>query len=132
MNIKELVGTTIVGIGVDRDGHNMVLDTDKGQCILSAVGDCCSETWFSDFLGVDTILGQRVSKVEEIELPNYNVDDGRGRQEHDEVYGYRFTTQRGYADLVFRNSSNGYYGGELFQGLVRPRDLTPIYADWKW
>lgn len=76
-------------------------------------GDCCSESWISDLIGVENIIGAVVSHVECKELPDYNCKDGRGRQEEDEVYGFTFKTDKGDFDLIFRNSSNGYYGGWL-------------------
>lgn len=30
----------------------------------------------------------------------------------DSAYCYKFRTDNGYADIIFRNSSNVYYGGE--------------------
>ena len=125
-----LTGQVVKTILVNDDASTLVIETDNGAVILDAFGDCCSESWFADLLGVDTLLGQRIAKVEEIELPDYNVDDGRSRQESDQVYGYRFATMRGYADLIFRNSSNGYYGGWLGVGSIHPDHLTPITADW--
>lgn len=128
---KALVGKTIKEIFINEDQSVLVFVTDGGDVILQAEGDCCSESWFADLLGVDCLLGQIVTAVEEVEMPDYNVEDGRGRQEEDQAYGYRFTTARGYADLIFRNSSNGYYGGWLELASSRPQILTAITADWK-
>lgn len=141
--LDELIGRTITSIQVDNGQHYLVFKTDAPfweTFAYEAVGDCCSESWFAEFLGVDTLLNQKVLSVQNIELPDYNVEDGRGRQEEDRVYGYRFTTARGYADLIFRNSSNGYYGGDLellplddgipttYYG--EPITFTAITEDW--
>lgn len=88
-------------------------------------GDCCSETWFADIIGVQSLLQQEVIDVAEMSteksLSNYNINDGRGRQEYDEVYGYRLMTRLGTCDFVFRNSSNGYYGGHLALYVAKDR-----------
>lgn len=129
----DLVGQTVVSIGVDDEQHLMTLRLAGGSdIILTTEGDCCSESWFADFLGVDALLNQPIEQFEEIELPDYTTDDGRGRQDFDRVYGYRFTTPRGYADLIFRNSSNGYYGGEMHMKEGKyPETLAEITKDWK-
>ncbi len=45
--------------------------------------------------------------------------------------GYKLTTDKGYADIVFRNSSNGYYGGSI-ELLKRelPEGMAAIDDDW--
>ena len=94
-----------------------------GECFLmfhngsvtityEAYGDCCSESWFADITGLDNLRGQTVIGVRilDVDLPE---GDNRTRQEEDQVYGYRLSTRKGDCDIIFRNSSNGYYGGEL-------------------
>ena len=53
-------------------------------------------------------------------------------QECDEAYGYKLTTDKGYADIVFRNSSNGNYGGSI-ELLKRelPEGMIAITDDWQ-
>jgi hypothetical protein len=107
-----LEGKTVVGIDVSNgedalrfrlaDGSSIVWDTE---------GDCCSESWWADGFQLGSLRGATVRTVEQIDLPDYDVEDGRTRQEEDVVYGYRIDTDRGSATLAFRNSSNGYYGG---------------------
>jgi hypothetical protein len=75
-------------------------------------GDYCSESWFADLVGVHNVIGREVISVETIPLPEWvNVEDGRTRQEYDEAYGLRISTDGGTCDVIYRNSSNGYYGG---------------------
>ncbi|MDB5541607.1 MAG: hypothetical protein JWQ89_3334 [Devosia sp.] len=130
--LNDLVGKVVQSLWVEEGEHNLVIKTDGGDCNLHVEGDCCSESWFADFLGVDTLLNQSVVKVEEVEMPDYDTNDNRGRQDEDQVYGYRFTTARGYADLIFRNSSNGYYGGWLnVSDNQSIEGFVPILSDWK-
>ena len=97
-----------------------------------AWGDCCSETWFADITGVGALIGGTVQTADEVSMDGYNVEDGRTRQECDEAYGYKLTTDKGYADIVFRNSSNGYYGGSI-ELLKRelPEGMIAITDDWQ-
>ena len=43
----------------------------------------------------------------------------------------KLLTDLGYVDIAYRNSSNGYYGGQIgiYHGEI-PGSLTPITADW--
>lgn len=130
--MKKLVGKTITSIAVNSDQSILSFGTDQGQVNFEVYGDCCSTSWFADITGVHSLIGAKVAKAEEVSLDGYNVNDGRCRQDEDQAYGYKITTDKGYADVVFRNSSNGYYGGELCDGpSVAPDGMTPITDDWR-
>ena len=106
-----IIGKTCKDIYVSSDGEDLLLVfTDYSALVGSTDGDCCSQSWWADITGVKQILGREITNVEEIDMPD--PDDNRSRQEIDIAYGYRFTTTHGVADFVFRNSSNGYYGGD--------------------
>lgn len=118
--MKELVGKKIQGVFVNEDQSLLVFHTDQGVMAYRAKGDCCSETWFADITGAKDISGSVnvVEKVEELLMPDcvakLYAEDGRTRQEYDQVYGYRITAAKwphAQMDIVYRNSSNGYYGG---------------------
>lgn len=129
--MKELIGKKISRLWINEYQSILVFDTNQGAVGYETYGDCCSESWFADITGVSAMLGGTVQAVEEVSMDGYNVEDGRARQEYDEAYGYKLTTDKGYADIVFRNSSNGYYGGSL--ELLRrklPENMTAIGDDW--
>lgn len=108
--LAPLVGTTVKELWISNDGeHEARIATDGGTLCLPTEGECCSESWWADAFGVKQMLGAKVTAAEWIEMPT--PKDGRTRQEEDEAYGLRVTTDKGVCDLVFRNSSNGYYGG---------------------
>jgi hypothetical protein len=48
-----------------------------------------------------------------------------------QVYKWTLTTDRGHFDLIFRNASNGYYGGsiELYSG-VNKSGMVKVTGDW--
>jgi hypothetical protein len=124
-----LIGKTVNHLLVSADESQLVFETDGGDVILDTEGDCCSETWFADVLGFDALIGSPVESVYEPELSD--TDDGRTRQESDRFYGYKITTAKGVCDIIYRNSSNGYYGGESYVGSTRLPDLREITADWR-
>lgn len=140
-----LVGRTIEAIYVGDDV--LCIDTDRGALGWRTEADCCSETWFADIIGTDTLIGGKVMSVADgTPPPDYNVEDGRGRQECDDAYSVYIETDRGVGIVIYRNSSNGYYGGSLrvmptgeveqggFGGLSRavklPEGLWPVLSDW--
>lgn len=129
--LEFLVGQRITGIFVREDDGAIAFRTQRGTFAVDTYADCCSETWFADILGVGSLIGQPVSRVEEYALEG-DPKDGRSRQEHDEVMGVRLITYRGVCDVIFRNSSNGYYGGSLGNVFV-PESLhgwKPVTDDW--
>lgn len=115
-------------VGVNEDGQELGV-------LWETESDCCSETWFADIVGTQALLGATVVKTESIDMAvlGYDVEDGRGRQECDQAYGIKITSTRGWCDVVYRNSSNGYYGGwsteSWFDGKSAPAPLG--FASWR-
>lgn len=106
------VGKRVFSIEIDSEQqHYLRFTTDRGTVVLCACGDCCSESWFSQITGIGALVGGTVTSVCEIAMGS--IEDGITRQEFDQLYSIKFVTDRGHADIDFRNSSNGYYGGYL-------------------
>lgn len=124
--MKELVGSRIMFLSVNEDQNLLRFQTNRGSIVYEAFGDCCSESWFADITGVLALLNQNVLSVEEVEMEC--VQDDRSRQEHDSLYGVKIKTTGGYVDVVFRNSSNGYYGGWI--ALKEDPDSWAHYVVW--
>lgn len=131
--MKKLIGKKITGISISECHEILAFETDKGAIVYKVEGECCSESWFADITGVCELLrGGTVKTVETIDMDGCDIDDGRGRQVCDEAYGIKLTTDRGYTDIVFRNSSNGWYGGFIDDGTwcEPPDGMTAIVDDW--
>lgn len=133
-NTDKMVGQTTSALMVNADQTALYFVLKSGKIVLfDTYGDCCSTTWFADINGVDNLIGAEVVSVEEVEMPDAE-DDDRGRQEVDKFYGIKITTDRGYVDIVYRNSSNGYYGGDVIAGdaAALPDGLVEIREnDWR-
>lgn len=127
-----LTGQTIGSLRIDTfDESYLYLHTLNDVLVWMTNADCCSETWFSDITGVANLLGHVILAATMFDPPE--VDDGRCRQESDYFYGVRITTDAGDCEIVYRNSSNGYYGGSIALSTASPRafDKTlPITTDW--
>lgn len=112
--MTKLINTTITKLAVNADSTEMFFKLSSGATYCQTLeGDCCSETWFSDVYNFSALINSLVLSVEKIDLTDYNTEDGRSRQAEDQVYGVKLTTSKGSTTIAFRNSSNGYYGGNL-------------------
>ena len=145
--MKELTGKNIKQMFVNEDQSLLKFTVDDGEefLIYEAVGDCCSETWFADIIFGWKFFGSKITDVVELEVPewlnNLFSRDGRGRQEYDQVYGFQLKASDSHCDVIFRNSSNGYYGGwcELMTNLesqwskekLERAVWTEIKTDWQ-
>lgn len=112
-DLSAMEGRTILGIEISDFEDYIRFKTNDGDLVYFADGDCCSESWFSDIYGLDSLLGQVVVSAQETLMPKTDCEDGRCRQDYDAAYGFTLKTQKGTTDFVYRNSSNGYYGGHL-------------------
>lgn len=117
--MKELIGKTVMAMYVNEDQSILKYVLDGGvELHYEAEGDCCSESWFADiiFSTYRNKFPMTVTNVEELEVPEWlnevMTKDGRCRQEHDQVYGYNIISANNAINIIYRNSSNGYYGGE--------------------
>lgn len=131
--MKELIGKKVSAAYVGNADEVLLFLTDAGPIAYKTYGDCCSETWFADIVGVSALIGGTVRTVEDSVPDDYNDEDGRCRQEYDSVYGHKVVTDKGYVDIVYRNSSNGYYGGscDLMSVAPLPEGMVQITDDWK-
>ncbi len=107
--MQELLNKKIIGLEVSENEEALNFITDDGNLTYVCFGDCCSETWFSEILNIDFLIGNTITEIKELDLPFH--EDKNGRQEYDQFYGFRLATKEGHCTIAFRNSSNGYYGG---------------------
>lgn len=135
--MQELKGRVVKRVLVGPAEHVLVFETDQGPISYETYGDCCSETWFADIVGVKELIGATVKDVEDIPLHENCLfeeysQDGRSRQESDAFYGVRLITTRGDTNIIYRNSSNGYYGGSISASTQRAGDdFKVIEDDWQ-
>ena len=153
--MKELVGKTIKEMYVNEDQSLLKFVTNQGDVIYETDGDCCSETWFADIIFNWKFFTSAVTEVTELDVPEWlerSVNkDGRTRQEFDQLYGYNIKANivggNAYhgnnstsCDIIFRNSSNGYYGGSCDlmnqaskwgQEKLEKAEWTQITEDWQ-
>ena len=145
--MKELVGKILTGIDIDASNQEyLTVHTTEGDFNYAAEGDCCSHSYFSEIMGVSFLDGEhKVKAVESIDL-----GAGVRKKDSDEevrVYGIRLLfNDDGWSTesmiIVFRNSSNGYYGGsceliasipatkEKYEGSEIPIKMVKVESDF--
>ena len=107
--MQELIGKHITSVFIGQGESSIKFTSDDISFVFNCDADCCAETWFSEILNLDALTNHTVAEVQELDLPHHH--DGNGRQEYDSFYGYLLITDAGHCTIVFRCSSNGYYGG---------------------
>jgi hypothetical protein len=127
-----LLGRRVAALYVCPGESELWLEFEDGRAGLSTVGECCSESWFADITGVEALLGSTIRSVEFTELGD--ATDARTRQESDAAYSIEIKSDGGTTSIIFRNSSNGYYGGWVVLTADKPApELSRwrrITADW--
>lgn len=105
-DISEMQGKTF-GI-VFEDGERLVFENDTERYIFYHSQDCCESVYIesisgdlNDLIGVPLLLAEEVSS-----------DDEGPLNEYEDSYTwtfYMFATIKGYVDVRWYGSSNGYY-----------------------
>jgi hypothetical protein len=104
-----LIGKTVTAVHLADDGGAIKFTLADGKEIMArADGDCCSHSWI-EAVDLPVFLLGTVATVEDL---FFGSEDS---EEFDclKKYGCKITTDKGTSVIDFRNSSNGYYGGEL-------------------
>lgn len=132
-----LIGKNIVRVLWDNeDGEYLIfVDDQGGEYAYTVDGDCCSSSYFHDFIGWDKLIGNG-PVVSWRELPQFEKED-ETYVECTIIYRYELVTVNekfGEQTTVFsfRNESNGYYGGSMSQWnplSVQRSVMVPLEGD---
>lgn len=106
-----LIGKTISSIKIADDKEAILFVTQDGEVIARCDADCCSNTWIEHVELPALGLPAKVIAVDNLDLPG--SDDNHPDYDCLQVYGCKITTDKGQIVIDYRNSSNGYYGGDL-------------------
>ena len=110
------LGEVISGVWINGDKTAIKFTfTDGTDAYLYTEGDCCSETWIEHINDFEYAVGMEITSTETTCLGEAIPT----RQECDQLYAASVNgTRTNYPnhvrlDIEFRNSSNGYYGGDI-------------------
>lgn len=103
-NISELVGKTLVDATVD--DSTLFLTTSEGWLYrLEHEQDCCENVYIESLVGdVNDLVGEPIRVAEE------STQDDPDAYECGMWTFYKFATRKGWVDVRYYGSSNGYYG----------------------
>lgn len=105
-----LLGKTLLDIQLADDKEAIRFLTTDGDVIALCDADCCSHTWVESFESTLRRFPAVVVSAEDLDLQRDDED-----QDGDVIafYGFKIVTDQGEVIIDYRNSSNGYYGGNL-------------------
>jgi hypothetical protein len=109
MNISELIGKTILGIGGANAGSdNIVFVTNDGSYAMYHNQDCCENVTVEDITGfIEDLIGTPVLQAEE----SSNRDNQPSEYAESWTWTfYNIATIKGYVTIRWLGTSNGYYG----------------------
>lgn len=144
--MKKLIGRTIKKVSINPKTDVLTIVTNDKTFFYGVEGDCCSESYFYEIYGVDKIVGKEVKSVEELDLDVEDGTEGYGTTYPDSIqaYGIKISVEDSMQEIkdgvsvevsnsmfiVFRNNSNGYYGGSIFEMDGASADGLEIKYKW--
>ena len=105
-----LINKTIKEMKIADDNRALLFITDSGDILVKVDGDCCSSTWIESIELPALGFPSKVLSVEDLNMPE---DEKNDEYEVIAFYGCKISTDHGDIIIDYRNSSNGYYGGNL-------------------
>ena len=124
--ISILLGKTLVSIETNNDNSVLTFKTDSGETYkMYHEQDCCEQVYIDDINGnLEDLLNSPITLAEE----STNSDDLHGKIVS--VYDtftwtfYRLATIKGYVDIKWFGTSNGYYSERVdFIEIIDGKDL---------
>ena len=109
MGIEELVGKTMAKVyKQDTYGDELVFETVDGRTFkLLHYQDCCEDVVIDDIVGdLNDLVGSPILLAEESVSDSEYYEDG---YLSNTWTFYKFATIKGYVDVKWHGSSNGYY-----------------------
>lgn len=114
--IDYMIGRTAKKVSVleDEDQDMIVFHfTDGTFMVFCHRQECCENVYIDDICGsLDDLIGEPLIIAEE----NTSYDEGGAKDEYDDSYTwtfYKFATKKGYVDIRWYGSSNGYYSEDV-------------------
>lgn len=117
-----IIGEVIVAVLHEPDKDQLVFVCLGGRYTYSTVGDCCSTSWIEHLTLPPDIVGATITGKTEPALPSHDgTTPGEWGDEVIQIYHTAWQTTHGEVIAEYRNSSNGYYGGEMTGPVVEER-----------
>lgn len=130
----KMVGLTVVELLREGTRSLYFRMADGSIYLFMAEGGCCSVSYWNDLYNVDALIGGTVVSGESVQLADATKIEKNPDYQDTRVQAYciRIKTDKGSSDLIFRNSSNGFYDGDCRIDrvvCVRPGSVA-VTEDW--
>ena len=102
----DFVGKEVNKALINNEHDKMYWRVDGKWFVITAVGECCSHSWFEHCDNANAFDGAQLFEFEDVSLDTIKTD-----YEVIRVNMLKFKTSKGYCTIEFRNESNGYYSG---------------------
>jgi len=118
-NVNELIGKTLSDIKVNRDHDEITFVCQDGsEYLMYHDQDCCETVTIDDVSGdIMDLVGSPITLAEE--SSEAGVDSEWG--DSSTWTFYRFATVKGYVDIKWFGSSNGYYSESVNFKQTKPK-----------
>jgi hypothetical protein len=120
-DVNELLGKTLVKI-VQFDNDELEFYTDKGEkYVMFHSQECCESVAIEDIIGdLNDLIGEPLLIAEKVSNHEFTAEEDKLTY-GDELEGwtfYKFATIKGYVDIRWFGSSNGYYSVSVDFALI--------------
>jgi len=123
---KDFIGKTIKKVFINLSKDKMLWIVDDKVYEATVYGGCCSSSWLEHCDNADIFKGSKLLAFEEFNQDYPNVDDYC--DDYIKVNMYKFATAKGRCTIELRNSSNGYYSGDIYFDKIY--DLNDEYLNY--
>lgn len=109
-DIKELLGLTMASVVRDTDNEQLVFTTTDGRTfIFWHSQDCCEYVYIESIVGdLNDLVGEPLLLVDEVSSEDTPPADKYLNESYTWTF-YKFATRKGYVDVRWFGTSNGYY-----------------------
>lgn len=123
MEVEELLGKIVVRIEEDIPKNRFLIFTisDGTMYRMYHVQDCCEFVYLNDICGdLNDLIGSKILLAEKI-VSNDSIIPELELESFTWTF-YKFATIKGYVDLRWFGSSNGYYSESVYFELLDEKD----------
>lgn len=110
--VSEMVGQTFTKVSMDEAKTTITFENDKVKYMFYHCQDCCESVWVEDIIGdLEDLENWPILIAKEETNADFEP-----LQNSDESYTwtfYSFATYKGYVDIRFYGTSNGFYSESI-------------------
>lgn len=123
VDFEELLGKTFIAVERDDDARQILFKTTTGEIYRQFhQQDCCESVYIESVVGdLEDLVGSPILMADEVISKNTNPDDRYRSNDYGTFTWtfYKLATLKGYVDIRWYGSSNGYYSERVSLELIQ-------------